>query len=144
MMGLEKLTEYCKSEFEKDLEAKGIDTVCFMGYGYDFETVKVGAEFYFSYLYYCRNASMQFGATKEQALKDSLCFYSNYNFFDRYKLVQKYKYYDCFYMDEENRTTVPMKKRRVYVRVKNLRTNKIEILDDCQIDNFNRFCFVIW
>ena len=41
------------SEFEKELETRGVDTVCFMGYGYDFDDIKVGAEFYFSYFLCC-------------------------------------------------------------------------------------------
>jgi hypothetical protein len=48
----EGMRDYFISEYEKYLENKGIDTVCFMGYGYSFEDVKVGAEFYLSYLFW--------------------------------------------------------------------------------------------
>lgn len=134
------------SEFEKDLEAKGIDTVCFMGYGYDIEEVKVGAEFYFSYLYYGRMSSIRNG-TKEECLRAVLLFEKhngNENIFDRYKIIQKYKYFNCSMLDTFNKKTIPIKQRREYVRIKNLRTNEITVMSEDTISYSHLFCWVTW
>jgi hypothetical protein len=124
------LDSFFISEFEKDLENQGIDTVCFMGYGYDFDDVKVGAEFYFSYLYYGRNAAVRNG-TVQECLNSVLLhekINGNNNFFDRYKVIQKYKYFDCHKI--ENEKVISIKERREYFRILNLRTNEITILND--------------
>jgi len=134
------------SEFENDLEKNGIDTVCFMGYGYDFDDVKVGAEFYFSYLYYGRMSSLRNG-TVEECLKAVLSHEKcngNYNFFDRYKVIQKYKYFDCNAIDFKNKKIIPIKERREYVRILNLRTNEIKIAGYDVIDYAHLFYWVSW
>lgn len=140
------IRDYFISQFEKDLEDRGVDTVCFMGYGYNIEDVKVGAEFYFSYLYYGRMASLR-GKPVEDCLKAVLGhekFNGNNKFFDRYKLIQKYKYLDCHIIDHENKTLIPAKRRAEHVRVKNLRTNEITLLHENAVDNANLFCWVEW
>jgi hypothetical protein len=134
------------SEFEKDLENKGVDTVCFMGYGYDIKEVKVGAEFYFSYLYYGRMLDMRNG-TKEECLRSVLLFEKhngNDKFFDRYKILQKFKYFDCSFLDTINRKVVPIKQRREYVKIKNLRTNEITVMSEDTIGYSHLFCWVSW
>jgi hypothetical protein len=134
------------SEFEKDLENKGVDTVCFMGYGYDIKEVKVGAEFYFSYLYYGRMSDMRNG-TKEECLRSVLLFEKhngNDKFFDRYKILQKFKYFDCSFLDTINRKVVPIKQRREYVKIKNLRTNEITVMSEDTIGYSHLFCWVSW
>lgn len=139
------MRDFFISEFEKDLENKNIDTVCFMGYGYNISEVKVGAEFYFSYLYYGRMSDMRYG-TKEECLRSVLLFEksNNTNFFDRYKILQKYKYFDCSILDNVNRKIIPAKEKREYVRIKNLRTNEISIMSEDDIDYSHRFCWVTW
>jgi hypothetical protein len=142
-----RLENFFKSEFEKDLEKQGVDTVCFMGYGYSFDDVKVGAEFYFSYLYYFRSASLRdeiYGHTVESVLDNCLKFWRNTNFFDRYVILRKYKYFDCFFLDRVTRTAIPMKERREFVKIKNLRTGEISVMKEDDIFYFNRLCFVIW
>lgn len=134
------------SKFENDLENKGIDTVCFMGYGYDIEDVRVGAEFYYSYLYYGRMSAIR-GGTKEECLRSVLLFEKhngNVNFFDRYKIIQKYKYFNCSILDSVNRKVLPAKERREYVKIKNLRTNEITVMSEDTIGYSRLFCWVSW
>ena len=134
------------SEFEKDLENQGIDTVCFMGYGYDIAEVKVGAQFYFSYLYYGRMADLR-GGTVEKCLRAVLSHEKcngNNNFFDRYKIIQKYKYFNYTIIDYKNKKTIPAKQRREYVKIKNLRTNEITVINENDIDYSYLFCWVTW
>ena len=140
------MQDFFISEFEKDLENQNIDTVCFMGYGYDISEVKVGAEFYFSYLYYGRMSDMRDG-TKENCLNAVLSFEKgngNTNFFDRYKILQKYKYFNCSILDNVNKKIIPAKERREYVRIKNLRTNEISIMSEDEINYSDRFFWVTW
>jgi len=141
----DELIAFFKSEFEKDLENKGVDTVCFMGYGYDIEDVKVGAEFYFSYSYYGRMATVKHG-TKEECLRAVLIHSKQEcdNYFDRYKIIQKYKYFDCHFLDSVNRKAVPFRERREYVRIKNLRTNEVTLMSELTISYSHRFCWVSW
>lgn len=136
------IRSYFISEFEKDLEKQGVDTVCFMGYGYSLDDVQVGAEFYFSYLYYGRMAALRSG-TVEDCLRAVLLYEDdgNINFFDRYKVIQKYKYFNCKIIDHENRKVIPTKERREYVKIKNLRTGEIKILHEDNIRYANLFCW---
>ena len=131
------------SKFEKDLEIKYIDTVCFMGYGYDVKDVKVGAEFYFSYLYYGRMSDMR-GGTKEDCLRSVLMHNKEYNFFDKYKILQKHKYFNCSVIDHETKKVIPAKERREYVRIKNLRTNEISVMKPDDLDYSHLFCWTLW
>jgi len=131
------------SEFEKDLENQGIDTVCFMGYGYNVSDVKVGADFYFSYLYYGRNSDIRKG-TKEDCLRSVLIDNNSNNYSDRYKLIQKYKYFNCHAIDQKNSRIVPIRERREYVKIKNLRTNEISVMHKDTVSHSVYFCWVIW
>jgi hypothetical protein len=142
------ICDYFISQFEKDLNEKGIDTVCFMGYGYEIDEsdVKIGSEFYFSYLYHGRYASLR-GGTVEACLKNCLLWIedSKFNPFDRYKVIQKHKYFDCFVIDTEAEKLIPAKEKRVYVRIKNLRTNEITVLSEIDMMYSHRFCWVtLW
>lgn len=139
------LRDFFICEYNKYLENKGIDTVCFMGYGYDFEDVKVGAEFYLSYLFWGRNAALFLNAA-EDVLKSVLglkC-YNEFELDDKFVLIQKYKYFNCKIVDNINRKTIDAKARREYVRIKNTRTGEVKVLNDEWIDNFNLFLFVSW
>lgn len=134
------------SEFEKDLENKGIDTVCFMGYGYDIKEVKVGAEFYFSYLYYGRMSAIR-NSTKEECLRAVLTSEKtngNETFFDRYKIIQKYKYFNCSILDSINRKIIPAKQRREHVVIQNLRTKEISVMNEDTVRYSHLFCWVTW
>jgi hypothetical protein len=131
------------SEFEKDLENQGIDTVCFMGYGYNIEEVKVGGEFYFSYLYYGKMSDIRRG-TKEECLRCVLIDNKQDNYFDRYKILQKHKYFYCSILDDINKKIIPIKQMREYVRFQNLRTNKIQVMSEGEIFSSSLFCWVSW
>lgn len=140
------MRDFFISEFEKDLENRGVDTVCFMGYGYDIKEVKVGAEFYFSYLYFGRMSNMRDG-TKENCLQNVLRFEKcsgDANLFDRYKILKKYKYYKCSLLDTVNKKIIPAKQRREFVKIKNLRTGEISIMKEDTVDYSHLFCWVSW
>ena len=139
------MREYYISEYEKYLEDKGIDTVCFMGYGYSFSDVKVGAEFYLSYLFWGRMSALR-NSTPKEVLRSVLGLrnYPEFELDDKFKLVQKYKYFDCKILDQENRKILNGKVRREFVKIKNLRTGEIKILDDDWIDGFYSFLFTTW
>lgn len=142
----DNIRDFFISEFEKDLERKGIDTVCFMGYGYKIKEVKVGAEFYFSYLYYGRMADLR-GGTVNECLRSCLLFEKhngNTHFFDRYKVIQKFKYFSCNIIDHKNKKVIPAKERREYIKIKNLRTNEIEIMHPRVADYSHLFNWVTW
>ena len=142
-----ELREFYISEYEKFLENKGIDTVCFMGYGYKFEDVKVGAKFYLSYLYYGKMSCVRKGGSLENTLRSILIhFKSNpYVFFDdKFILIQKYKYYKCKALDHKNRKVLDITERREFVRIKNIRTGEIYVLNEEQVDNFVYFLFHTW
>lgn len=66
----------------------------------------------------------------------------NNNFFDRYKVIQKYKYFNCNIIDHENRKVIPAKERREYVKVKNLRTGEIKLLSEINTRYAHLFCWV--
>ena len=136
---------YFISEYEKFLQSKGIDTVCFMGYGYDLEEVKVGAEFYLSYLFWGRMSALR-NSTPKDVLNSVLGLrnYPEFELDDKFKLIQKYKYFDCKVLDTENRKAVNARVRREFVRIKNLRTGEIKILKDDWIDGFYSFLFTFW
>ena len=132
------------SEYYKDLENAGIDTVCFMGYGYSIEDVMVGAKFYKSYLYYGAQATAK-NCTLTECLSSVLAHErSNGNryFFDEYKLIQKYKFFDCYMIDSINKTTIPIRKRREHLVIKNLRSGEISIISDMVANYSHLFLWV--
>jgi hypothetical protein len=136
---------YFISEYEKFLKSKGIDTVCFMGYGYNLEEVKVGAEFYLSYLFWGRMSSLR-NSTPKDVLNSVLGLrnYPEFELDDKFKLIQKYKYFDCKVLDIKNIKTENARVRREFVRIKNLRTGEIKLLKDEWIDSFYYFLFTFW
>lgn len=139
------LRDYYISEYENYLENKGVDTVCFMGYGYDIEDVKIGAEFYLSYLFWGRMSALRKSTPKE--VLNSVLGLRNYPEFeldDKFKLIQKYKYFDCKILNPEKRILIDARVRREFVRIKNLRTGEIKVLNDDWIDGFYSFLFTTW
>lgn len=145
----DKLSQFYKEEFINYLEGEGVDTVCFMGQGYSFEDVKVGAEFYRTYAYYGSQSVIRYDSnTCEKVLVDVLAHYGDEikesHLTDRFKLIQKYKYYDVMKNNIELRTLTKGRERREYVRVQNLRTKKIYILNEFEIDNFYLLLFITW
>ena len=140
-----ELDQYYTSEYEKHLEQNGVDTVCFMGYGYSFEEVKVGSEFYISYLFYGRNSTIRHDNRKEEVLKDVLSLqrfdFKNIELTDKFKLVQKFTVKNVNSLDFINRIITPIKKRFECVKIQNLRTNEVIILDDEWVDSFRLFLF---
>lgn len=140
----EIITKYCEEKFFNLLEKNNIDTVCFMGHGYSFEDVKVGAIFYITHSFYCKDSDyqrlLQQGLSLEDSLQktvDNCISYYNYPVLtDEYRLLTKYKYFI--------NTLFGGKYRREYVSIKNLRTKEITVLSDDWINHFNKFCFVTW
>jgi hypothetical protein len=139
------LSDYYISEYENYLENKGVDTVCFMGYGYSMEDVKVGAEFYLSYLFWGRMSALR-KSTPKDVLNSvlGLRHYSEFELDDKFKLIQKYKYFDCKVLNPEKRILIDARVRREFVRIKNLRTGEIKVLNDDWIDGFYSFLFTTW
>lgn len=132
---------YSINKFDEYLNNKGIDTVCFMGYGYKIEEVKVGATFYIPYAYYTKDSDYN-RSDKEDKFKDTLenCI-KHFNLtddklLDTYKLMSKYKYFTNILYGHKD--------RREYVIIKNLRTKEIIILKDDDVDHFQFFNFITW
>lgn len=132
---------YSINKFDEYLNNKGIDTVCFMGYGYKIEDVKVGATFYIPYAYYTKDSDYN-RSDKEDKFKDTLenCIkYHNLTdekLLDTYKLMSKYKYF--------TNKIYGNKDRREHVTIKNLRTNEIKLLTEDDIEYFYLFNIITW
>lgn len=146
--GYDIMQSYCISEYEKYLEGNNIDTVCFMGYGYKFEDVKVGAEFYISYLFWCKRSDHKRSASLSDCLRQCLIatkfHYPNIELTDKFKLIQKYKYANTKSIVHSERTFHDTKARREFVRIQNLRTGEILDLNEDWIDSFHLFLFDTW
>ena len=119
-----------------------------------FEDVRVGSEFYLPYMFWGRNSRMNcleaFGSnakvSKEYVLsqvKLSIIHsnFPDYKLTDKFKLITKFKFHDCFKLNPEFRRADKVRERREFVKIKNLRTNKIKELSDEWIDSFLLFCF---
>lgn len=78
-------------EYLEYLESEGVDTVCFMGYGFDFEDYRVGQEFYMSYAFFARRAKLDKITVGELKIA-----FRGYNMSDRYRLTQKYEFKTAF------------------------------------------------
>lgn len=141
------LRDFCIKEHTAFLEERGVDTVCFMGYGYNIEDVNVGAEFYFSYWFYCRDADYKRLITQknystqqslEHTLNNCLAFYeiTDQDLTDRYKLISKYKYFKNKIFGGEYRWD--------YVTIKNLRTKEVIKVREEWLNHFHKFLFISW
>lgn len=142
---IDEFWTYVSEQNDIYLNSKGIDTVCIMGYGYSIEDVRVGATFYLSYLFWCRDAKVDHN-TQENVLKSCLSqqnsLYPNIRIEDKFKLLCKYRY-----MDRHQIINFKIHKRRVreeFVQIKNLRTGEVKTLNDEWIDMFHLFNFDIW
>jgi len=117
-----------EKELIETLENNGIDTVCFMGSSYDFEDIKVGSIFYFSYAFMNRrgkdhntidNCYNWFKIYDEKRFKD-------HKITDSYKVITKFKRVESAYKKYQNYE---------HCTIKNLRTKQIITLDSEMIDN---------
>lgn len=108
------------------LESKSIDTVCFMGSGYDFEDYRVGQEFFFPFAWYEVEAVIERGFNINECLKKI----KGYNRLpeDRFKLIQKYEF-------RVNKIWGG-KLRYEKCLIQNLRTKQIIQLKDKEVDKF--------
>lgn len=77
-----------EKEFLKELDKKGVDTVCFMGSGYKLEDYKVGQEFYKPYAFW-GNFAKQENSDSFEAVKSRLRLW-NVDVTDRYRILRKY------------------------------------------------------
>lgn len=113
-------------EYLELLELNGIDTVCFMGSGYDFEDYTIGQEFYFPFAWYEIDAVISRGFNIQECLKKI----KRYNRLpeDRFKLIRKYKF--------RTNKLWGGKIREEHCLIKNLRTNEVIHLKDKEVDRF--------
>lgn len=159
-MNLFEIDEYIGQQYANILEEKGVDTVCFMGYGYSFDDIKIGSTFYkYTLLYVGRN--MHIGRIEDDANKEKISFkraidktldsildYGRFKtgftqyywggtdgkklniYTDKFKLIQKYKFVERSYMNVTNGTITKFKSREHHVVIQNLRTKEKIILGD--------------
>jgi hypothetical protein len=114
-----------EKEYLELLELNGIDTVCFMGSGYDFEDYRVGQEFYFSYAFMALDAKLERGFNTYHAKQVSINYY-NIDITDRFKIIKKYEFRkNIFYGN---------KMRLEKCLIQNLRTKEITHLKDKEVD----------
>lgn len=117
-----------EKEYLQLLEDSGIDTVCFMGSGYQFEEYRIGQEFYKPYAYYGKLAKEDV----PDALRHVIAMYSEVNMTDKYKLIQKFTF-------KENKIYGHLQ-RYDKVLIQNTRTKEIkELRFQSEIDDFSLF-----
>jgi len=115
-----------EEEYIQLLEDFGIDTVCFMGSGWNIEDVKVGSTFYFSYAFYGMSADKRREKILQHIISDRSILEKSTKLTDKFKIVSKFRFV--------NNQITNGKRREEYVVVENLRTGKRERLSDKQID----------
>jgi len=134
---------WLKSEFTDVLESHGIDTVCFFGYGLDFEDLRVGDSIFFSYAFMGKDRHAK--CENDELNKDWKSYFENtwgwqfgmndFNIYDEFIIVGKYErvYYKNPYMKGRYRL-------EECFRVKNKRTGEIKKLSGKDIDN----CYLLF
>lgn len=143
--------KFCEEQYEKYLEDNGIDTVCFMGYGYHIEDIKIGADFYISYKFWCRNSDNKralsenpFQETLENCLIMASSHYPNIHLLDRFTLIKKYKLRKVHRVNHNTGKIDEVKTRVEHVIIRNERTKEKILLTDEWIENFHLFLINLW